>query len=123
MIQISKYSGFFLILLGAAGYVLTGAQSITALIPAFFGILILILAILAKKESLHRHMMHAVMAIALVGFIGSVSGVIKLLQLLGGQELARPTAAISQTLMSLVCLIILIPGIKSFMDARKNNTV
>ena len=123
MIHISKYSGFFLILLGAAGYVLTGAQSITALIPAFFGILILILAILAKKDSLHRHMMHAVMVIALLGFIGSVSGVIKLLQLLGGQELARPAAAISQAIMSLICLTILIPGIKSFIDARKNKTV
>ena len=123
MIQISKYSGFFLILLGAAGYVLTGAQSITALIPAFFGILILILAILAKKDSLHRHMMHAVMVIALLGFIGSVSGVIKLLQLLGGQELARPAAAISQAIMSLICLTILLPGIKSFIDARKNKTV
>ena len=123
MIQISKYSGFFLILLGAAGYVLTGAQSITALIPAFFGILILILAILAKKNSLHRHMMHAVMVIALLGFIGSVSGVIKLLQLLGWQELARPAAAINQPIMSLICLTILIPGIKSFIDARKNKTV
>lgn len=123
MIQISKYSGGLLILLGVAGYVLTGMQSITALIPAFFGILIVILAILAQKESLHRHMMHAIMAVAILGFIGSVAGIIKVLQMLGGAELARPAAAISQTIMSLVCLIILIPGIKSFINARKSGKV
>lgn len=120
MIKISLTTGALLIILGLAGYLGTGAESITAMIPAFFGVLIVIAGFLARKEHLHRHMMHGVMAFALLGFLGSVAGVVKVMQMLAGQDLARPAAAISQTVMAVICLVILIPGIKSFITARKN---
>ena len=46
-----------LIILGIGGYVSTGMVHITSLIPTFFGIVVLILGILAKKENIRKHVL------------------------------------------------------------------
>ena len=61
--------GILLIILGAASYLGTGQESPTALIPSFFGILFLLFGWLGKKESLHKHMMHAAAGLALLAVL------------------------------------------------------
>ena len=114
--------GLALILIGIAGYVwgmLDGRASVTALIPAFFGLVIALLgAFASSSERLRKHLMHAAM---LVGLIGFVVPAFRLLSNLGG--ISFTPAVISQALMALFCLIFVLLGIQSFINARRSGAV
>jgi len=114
--------GIILFVLGLLGFFMTGMQSPTALIPAFLGIVFLILGIIARKESARKMSMHIAMIIALLGLIGTYSGLINFFVLITGGEIARPAAVISQTIMALLLIYYLVLGIKSFIDARRKET-
>lgn len=115
--------GGLLILVGIIGYVygmMNGNASITALIPAIFGLLLAILGYVAKaKENLRKHLMHAAVLVALLGFLGTVSSFIKLPALFAGAA-ERPAAVAAQFATAVICLIFIILAVKSFIDARKN---
>jgi hypothetical protein len=121
MVRTTIGLGIILIVLGFVGFFTTGMQSVTALIPTFFGIVFLILGILARKESARKMLMHIAMVIGLLGLIGSFPGLIKLFPLLIGAEVARPAAVIAQSIMALVLIYYLAMGIKTFIDARKKS--
>ena len=108
-----------LLLLGIIGYSVTGASSATALIPAYFAIVVLILGMLALKEKYRKRGMHAAAAFSLIGFLGTIPGVLKLFTMLFGGEIARPAAAISQSIMALLSLLYFLLCLKSFLDARR----
>jgi hypothetical protein len=114
--------GLALILLGIAGYVwgmLDGKASVTALIPAFFGLVIALLgAVASSSEGLRKHLMHAAMLVGLIGFIVPA---FRLLSNLGG--LTFSPGVIAQALMALFCLIFVIMGIQSFISARRSGAV
>ncbi len=118
----SIIAGFFLILVGIIGYVFAlnsvgAVKGLTALIPAFFGIVLLILGLVAKaKENLRKHLMHAAVAIALIGFILPAG---RILSKIAAFELSAPV--ISQIAMAVICLFHVILSIQSFINARKNN--
>ena len=59
MPQITIALGSLLILIGVGFYFGTGATSVTALIPAFLGIPMAVAGVLARRESLRKHAMHA----------------------------------------------------------------
>lgn len=120
MAKVTIIFGALLIILGVGGYVLTGAQSITALIPALAGVVFTILGAVALKPPARKHAMHAAAALALLGFLGTLPGVIKLARWAGGTEPARPAAVISQSIMAGLCLIFLVICIRSFVQARRN---
>ena len=110
--------GTLLILIGVLGYVngvMTNHASITALIPAAFGLLLFLLGVFARRsEGLRKHLMHAAVIVALLGFIATAG---RLLSKLG--ELSYSAAVVSQVSMALVCLLFVILAVKSFMDARR----
>ena len=56
---------------------LGGGISVTALIPAFFGLPLVVLGFLARSESIRRHAMHAAAALALVGWAGAVFSLLR----------------------------------------------
>lgn len=114
--------GILLIILGIFSYILTGAASATALIPSFFGIVFAGLGLLAnKKESMRKHAMHAALLLAILGLGGSFGGLIGMIGALTGGEMPERTgAAIGQAIMAILCILFLIAGIKSFIDARKS---
>ena len=111
--------GLLLVLIGIAGYiygVMNGTASVTALIPAFFGIVLAALGYAAKaKENLRKHLMHAAVVIALIGFIATAGRLFSKFS-----ELTMSAAVLSQMATAAVCLLFVILGIKSFADARKN---
>lgn len=119
MVALSIGLGTVLTLLGVIGYVASGAESVTALIPAFFGIPILVLGLIGRKEHLRRHMMHAVTLLALVGFAGSARGLGGLMNLIAGNDVTRPLATVMQSLMALLTLGFVVLAVKSFIDARR----
>ena len=85
--------GVAMILLGAGFYLGTETQSVTALIPAFAGILFVLLGVLAFKEGLRKHVMHAAAALGLLGMIGSgVRGIPQAIKHFSGEQLDKPAA-------------------------------
>lgn len=121
MVRNTILLGSILIAIGLIFYfvVAGGNTSITALIPAFLGTPILILGLLARKESLRKHMMHGAVAFALIGFLGTASGLLKGFTLLTGGVVERPNAVIAQALVAVLCLVYVLMGVKSFIDARR----
>jgi hypothetical protein len=114
--------GTLLVLIGILGYingVMTNHESFTALIPAFVGIVLLVLGIFARKnEGLRKHLMHAAVIIALLGFLASAG---RLVSKLG--SISYSAAVVSQVSMALVCLLFVILAVKSFIDARRRTEV
>jgi hypothetical protein len=110
--------GAALIVLGLGGYGLTGGASPTALIPAAFGLLLLLAGLLARNDRMRMHAMHAAVLIALLGFLGSARGLLGLGKVFDGTA-ARPAAIVSQTIMALLTLGYIIVAVRSFIQARK----
>lgn len=137
----SIIAGILLILLGIVGYVfglVDGHASLTALIPAAFGILLVIFGAVARaKENLRMHLMHAAVLVGLAGFVipayrvamnffsASKSVAPSSTENAGiaatGGNILSP-AIISQAAMALICLVFVILCVKSFIDARRNRT-
>jgi len=122
MPRFSIITGAILILLAAVSYLLSGGESLTALIPAIFGIPMVVLGYVAKKESARRHAMHAAVGIAMVGFLGTIRVLPKFLTMVGGNSVERPGAVVAQIIMAVLCITFVGAGIKSFVDARRNKT-
>ncbi len=111
--------GIVLIVLGLGGYFGTDRVSPTALIPAAFGLMLVIFGALARDEKRRKLAMHIAVTVGLLGFLGTVSGLVKLPTLLSGGEVARPAAVISQSIMAVLMAVYVGMCVKSFIDARR----
>ncbi len=118
MAAITLALGASLIVLGVAGYVLTGAVSVTALIPAAFGVLFVLAGLLARSDRWRMHAMHAAVLVALLGFLGSARGLLGLGKVFDGTAV-RPAAIVAQTIMALLTLGYIVVAVRSFIQARK----
>jgi hypothetical protein len=107
-----------MILMGVGGYVASDMVSPTALIPAFIGLPLGILGVVALAESRRKHAMHGAVMLALIGFAGSVPGLLKVGALLAG-EAERPMAVAMQTVMAVLLAIYIALCVRSFITARK----
>jgi len=123
MAKFSIAFGIMLIILGLISYFGISSESITALIPTFLGVPVLILGFLALNEKYLKHSMHAAAVLMLLGFAGTVSGLIKFFRMIGGEVFERPSAITIQAIMAVLCLIFLVFAIKSFIDARRKRSV
>jgi len=120
MAKLSITYGLIFILMGLVSYFGISSESITALIPAFFGIPMLILGWLGLNEKYLKHVMHGAAVFMLLGFFGTISGLIKFFKMLGGIQPERPAAVTIQAIMAVLCLAFLVFAVKSFIDARRN---
>jgi len=119
MIGLTMGVGVVLTLLGVIGYFASGGASVTALIPAGFGILFLILGFIGRNVTLRKHAMHGAAVVSLIGLVATFSGFLKVFSLIGGETLERPQAVIAQAVMALLCLVFLIFAVRSFIQARR----
>jgi predicted MFS family arabinose efflux permease len=115
----TRLFGLILIVLGVASYQLTGRTSLTAMIPAFFGVVLLVCAFVARSsEAARKHAMHAAVAVGLLGALAALARGVP--AALGG-DAARP-AVMSQLAMGVLLLIYVALGVQSFIAARKART-
>ena len=92
----------------------------TALIPAFFGLPMIILGAVAMQEKLRKHAMHVAVLLAFLAmWMPAMRGIPKTLQLLGGTEIENPRGAVVQTVFALLCVGFVVLCVQSFIAARK----
>ena len=111
----TRLFGLILIVLGVASYTLTGRASVTALIPAFFGAVLVICALVARQESARKHAMHAAVAVGLIGALAALGRGVP--AALAG-DATRP-AVLSQLAMGVLLLVYVALGVRSFIAARR----
>lgn len=121
MTRLTTIVGALLVLTGVAAFVITSTSSVTALIPAFVGGLLLICAALSARSKLHRHAIHAALVVALLGALGSLMNVVKIGELFAGTA-ARPAAIITSVILFVLCAVYVAVGVRSFVAARKART-
>jgi hypothetical protein len=119
MAQTTIIFGLLLVALGVLGYVGTGAASVTALIPAFFGAVLAVLGWIGRNERHRKHAMHAAAAVGLLGFLGSARGLAGLMAVLSGGVVERPAAVVAQSVMAVLMAVFVALCVKSFRDARR----
>jgi hypothetical protein len=119
---LTRALGAALIAIGVVAYLATGADSLTALIPAALGVVILALGVLAGRENLHRHAIHGALVMALLGALGTLMNVVELPALLTGGDVERPGAVIAATLTFVLCAAYIAAGVRSFKAARRSSS-
>ena len=122
MVLITRVTGAVLIVLGVAGYAVTGGASLTALLPTVLGLPVLGLGVWASDEARRRTAIHAALVLALLGFLGTLMNVVQLPAVLSGAEVERPQAVVVSSLTALVCAVYLGFGVRSFMAARRGGS-
>lgn len=123
MPKITQAFAVALIVLGIAGYAVSGAASVTALIPAFLGAPVLLFGVLAAREGSRRGLwMHLAVVVMLIGLLGTVRAVPGAIALATGGDVARPGAVVAQILMALLCLAYVVLSVRSFVKARRERS-
>jgi len=109
--------GLLLIVIGILSRVLTGTSSVTALIPAFFGVPITILGWLSLAPTRTRWSMIVVCVLALLGIFGTYSAVGNLAALLQGESVSAST--IARGSMFVLCIIQILVSINPIMRRKE----
>ena len=113
--------GRLLVLVGAIGYgygMSQGAASVTALIPAFFGIVIMACGHLGMAETRRKLMMHIAVTVGLLGVIAAVVAIFR-----KGMPESIGVGTGSQIAMAVVCLVFVVLCVRSFIAARGSRDV
>lgn len=112
--QIGIINGLILIIWGLVAYFLQDSEnpSITAMIPSFFGMVLLLLGFLSIWNEVNRHhYMHASMVLALLMFLGGV-------RVFPIDDEMSNLAISSHLILILSGVVFIVIGIKSFRFAR-----
>jgi hypothetical protein len=125
MAKVTVVFAALFIALGVAGYIGTGSEHPTALIPAALGLLLGIFGALSFSPDAGRRklFMHINVTLGLLGFLGTVMGLIQWIQMLGGAVVKNPPATESKAAMALLSLVYVALCVRSFIAARKARLV
>ena len=108
-----------MVIVGLIGYgygLSEGAASVTALIPAFFGIVIMACGHFGNAEGRRKLMMHIAVTVALLGFIAALGAIFR-----KGMPETIGVGTLSQIAMAVICLLFVVLGVRSFIAARSSN--
>ena len=114
--KIGINTGIILIALALLGYLGSGLESWTALIPAIAGVPILLSSLLAKNPNKLKMGMHIAVTFGLLGFLAPLGRIIPT-AIKGNFELKLSTGCMIA--MSLVSVFFVVQCIKSFKAARQ----
>ena len=117
MVPFTTLFGGLLILLGVISFFVTGGESITALIPSFFGFGIGTIGAWARNKQTLRKPLGIATFLAFIGFIATLDGIFDLYaDITTGQ-------AISKALMAVFCFIYLVvSGVWYFSGKGKSDS-
>ena len=117
MPAITAVAALLLIATGAVGYGLSDDQAKTALIPAAFGVVLLLLAGVASRGGKARkHAMHFAALVGTLGFLAA-AGRLGMVLAKGGWTNLGLGSLLS---MALICAILVAFCVRSFVAARRD---
>jgi hypothetical protein len=103
--------GSILILLGVVVTIISDSGSATSWIPAFIGVVFVVLGLGGNlKPELNHHFMHGAAALSLIAILGSLGSLI-------GRG-STGWALFSQLATTIICLLFMVTAIQSFKAAR-----
>ncbi|HEU5457771.1 MAG TPA: hypothetical protein VFU68_04065 [Terracidiphilus sp.] len=126
MAKLTVVFAVLMIALGLAGYMGTGSQHPTALIPTWFGVALGVFGLLAMSPSEGRRklFMHVNVTIGLLGFLGgafaAIQGYVHAQHLGVAQDMP---ALESKLAMAVLMLVYVILCVRSFISARRKRLV
>lgn len=110
--------GYMLIAVGIIGYGygwLNGNASLTALIPALFGLILNLLGYFAaRNEGSRKLLMHIAVVVGLLGFIAGLGRILSKIS-----DFSLSAGNVASIAMSLICLVFVALCVMSFVNARK----
>ncbi|MCS6866274.1 MAG: hypothetical protein RMJ56_09495 [Gemmataceae bacterium] len=112
--------GALLVLVGIVGYGTSEVQppSLTALIPAFFGVALIVCGLFAFNDKIRKHAMHLAAVIGLLGVVGGFMPLIRQINKGDGFDPFKKSAVAGE-LMILVCAVFVGLCVNSFIQARR----
>ncbi len=122
MAKVTLVFAVLLIALGLVGYLGTGSEHPTALIPTWFGVALGVFGVLAMspKERRRKLFMHVNVTIGLLGFLGAFVETVRGLASSKGVDV---TALAAKTAMAWLLLIYVLLCVRSFVMARRSGKV
>jgi len=119
MASVTIRFSLLLMALGALFFFLTGHTHPTALIPLFFGVALLQLGLMAWCNTEKRRMivMHIAVTVALLGFLFPAARVV--MGWVKSSDFAMGMAVREELLMSVICLVLVLLCVRSFILIRK----
>lgn len=114
MWKISIGSGALLVALGVGFHVGTDSDSLTSLIAALFGGVIILSGVLSMKESFRPHAAHVAALVGVFGVLGGLGMAVPVVL----QESAG-AAQTEQLIMGVICAVYVYLCVRSFIEARK----
>jgi hypothetical protein len=126
MAKVTLVFAVLLIALGLAGFLGTGSEHYTALIPTWIGLILGIFGLLALSPNPSRRklFMHINVTVALLGFLGSVGELVRGTMHAHATGIAPNPAAIeSKYALTALLLIYVILCVRSFIAARRARLV
>lgn len=105
--------GAAMVVLGIASWVLTDFASLTALIPALLGILVVGLAAVGRETDRDRLAVYGLAALGAFGVLGSLRVVPDLVAVATGEEVDATVAVASQGLMIVLGLVLVAVAVRA----------
>lgn len=106
--------GVAMILLGGGFFVGSKPRSAISLVPAFIGVVFVVLGVLGRQERWRKHAMHAAALLALIGSIATT-----LVDVAFGSGEERRGAVLEESLMAILCAVFVALCVRSFVAARR----
>lgn len=125
MAKLTIVFGVLLVVVGVAGFVLTGSNHPTALIPSFIGALLALAGGMANTTNEKRRAlwMHIAVVVGLLGFLGTIKSAFEVFQLAKGVEFPHPIAIEEKAITCLLCLLFIAFCVRSFIEARRTRVL
>jgi hypothetical protein len=122
MAKVTLVFAVLLIVLGLVGYLGTGCEHSTALIPTWVGLAMGLFGLLAmdKRERKRKLFMHVNVTIGLVGYLGVM---VEIVRNFAWSKEVDATALLAKTAMAWLLLIYIILCVRSFRAARRSGKV
>ena len=126
MAKVTLVFAFLLVALGLIGYIGTGSQHVTALIPLWFGLALGVFGILAMSpsEAKRKLFMHINVTIGLLGFLGAAGEAVRGYVHATSAGLPPDMIALtSKLIMAGLLLVYVLLCVRSFIAARRKGVV
>ena len=123
MANVTLRIAVILIFLGVIFFVITGAHVFPPLIPAVFGVVLLLLGLLARSDDAKRRMiiMHIAVTVGLIGFlVPAIRGGGFLIAWYGHGIPFIMREVQEQLLMAFICLVYVVLCVRSFIAVRRD---